>query len=131
MTEMLTSDKAICEMNTGELAEEYEYCMKSAESEALAPDLQRYFRDRAAVVKKHLDEIRAREEEELSDYCSDRDGGRYDAEVANGRGYYDASGGNSTITMYQMTSGKPGKDQGKISPWFFYFVCKILSKSDM
>lgn len=41
---MLTSDKAICEMNTGELAEEYEYCMKSAESEALAPDLQRYFR---------------------------------------------------------------------------------------
>lgn len=55
---MLTSDKAICEMNTGELAEEYEYCMKSAESEALAPDLQRYFRDRAAVVKKHLDEIR-------------------------------------------------------------------------
>lgn len=31
---MLTSDKAICEMNTGELAEEYEYCMKSAESEA-------------------------------------------------------------------------------------------------
>jgi len=44
---MLTSDKAICEMNTGELAEEYEYCMKSAESEALAPDLQRYFRDRA------------------------------------------------------------------------------------
>ena len=33
---MLTSDKAICEMNTGELAEEYEYCMKSAESEALA-----------------------------------------------------------------------------------------------
>lgn len=34
---MLTSDKAICEMNTGELAEEYEYCMKSAESEALAP----------------------------------------------------------------------------------------------
>ena len=28
---MLTSDKAICEMNTGELAEEYEYCMKSAE----------------------------------------------------------------------------------------------------
>lgn len=28
----------------------------------------------------------------LSDYCSDRDGGRYDAEVANGRGYYDASG---------------------------------------
>lgn len=59
---MLTSDKAICEMNTGELAEEYEYCMKSAESEALAPDLQRYFRDRAAVVKKHLDEIRAREE---------------------------------------------------------------------
>lgn len=36
---MLTSDKAICEMNTGELAEEYEYCMKSAESEALAPDL--------------------------------------------------------------------------------------------
>lgn len=58
---MLTSDKAICEMNTGELAEEYEYCMKSAESEALAPDLQRYFRDR-------------------------------DAEVANGRGYYDASG---------------------------------------
>lgn len=23
------------------------------------------------------------------------------------------------------------KDQGKISPWFFYFVCKILSKSDM
>lgn len=35
---MLTSDKAICEMNTGELAEEYEYCMKSAESEALAPD---------------------------------------------------------------------------------------------
>jgi hypothetical protein len=81
MTEMLTSDKAICEMNTGELAEEYEYCMKSAESEALAPDLQRYFRDRAAVVKKHLDEIRAREEEELSDYCSDRDGGRYDAET--------------------------------------------------
>ena len=69
---MLTSDKAICEMNTGELAEEYEYCMKSAESEALAPDLQRYFRDRAAVVKKHLDEIRAREEEELSDYCSNR-----------------------------------------------------------
>jgi hypothetical protein len=60
--------------------------------EALAPDLQRYFRDRAAVVKKHLDEIRAREEEELSDYCSDRGGGRYDAEVANGRGYYDASG---------------------------------------
>ena len=43
-------------------------------------------------IKKHLDEIRAREEEELSDYCSDRDGGRYDAEVANGRGYYDASG---------------------------------------
>ena len=39
---MLTSDKAICEMNTGELAEEYEYCMKSAESEALAPDLQRF-----------------------------------------------------------------------------------------
>lgn len=89
---MLTSDKAICEMNTGELAEEYEYCMKSAESETLAPDLQRYFRDRAAAVKKYLDEIRAREEEELSDYCSDRDGGRYDAEVANGRGYYDASG---------------------------------------
>lgn len=27
---MLTSDKAICEMNTGELAEEYEYCMSSA-----------------------------------------------------------------------------------------------------
>lgn len=51
---MLTSDKAICEMNTGELAEEYEYCMKSAESEALAPDLQRYFRDRAAVVKSIL-----------------------------------------------------------------------------
>lgn len=25
-------------------------------------------------------------------YCSDRDGGRYYAEVANGRGYYDASG---------------------------------------
>ena len=24
-----------------------------------------------------------------------------------------------------------GKDQGKISPWFFYFVCKILSKSVM
>lgn len=24
--------------------------------------------------------------------CSDRDGGRYYAEVANGRGYYDASG---------------------------------------
>ena len=55
---LLTSDKAICEMNTGELAEEYEYCMKSAESEALAPDLQRYFRDRAAAVKKYLDEIR-------------------------------------------------------------------------
>ena len=54
---MLTSDTAICEMNTGELAEEYEYCMKSAESEALAPDLQRYFRDRAAAVKKYLDEI--------------------------------------------------------------------------
>lgn len=49
---MLTSDKAICEMNTGELAEEYEYCMKSAESEALAPDLQRYFRDRAAILTK-------------------------------------------------------------------------------
>lgn len=32
---MLTSDKAICEMNTGELAEEYEYCMKSAESQLL------------------------------------------------------------------------------------------------
>lgn len=32
--------------------------MKSAESEALAPDLQRYFRDRAAAVKKYLDEIR-------------------------------------------------------------------------
>ena len=52
---MLTSDKAICEMNTGELAEEYEYCMKSAESEALAPDLQRYFRDRASVIKKYMD----------------------------------------------------------------------------
>lgn len=54
---MLTSDKAICEMNTGELAEEYEYCMKSAESEALAPDLQRYFRDRAAAVKKYLENV--------------------------------------------------------------------------
>ena len=127
---MLTSDKAICEMNTGELAEEYEYCMKSAESEALAPDLQRYFRDRAAVVKKHLDEIRAREEEELSDYCSDRDGGRYDAEVANGRGYYDASG---KFHYHHVPNDEwcLGKDQGKISPWFFYFVCKILSKSDM
>ena len=52
---MLTSDKAICEMNTEELAEEYEYCMKSAESEALAPDLQRYFRDRASVIKKYMD----------------------------------------------------------------------------
>ena len=71
---MLTSDKAICEMNTGELAEEYEYCMKSAESEALAPDLQRYFWDRAAAVKKHLDEIRAREEEELSDKPGKRPG---------------------------------------------------------
>lgn len=26
---MLTSDKAICEMNTGELAEEYEYCVNN------------------------------------------------------------------------------------------------------
>ena len=53
---MLTTDKAICEMSTTELAKEYEYCMKSAEAfETLAPDLQRYFRDRAAVVKKYMD----------------------------------------------------------------------------
>ena len=50
---MLTSDKAICEMNTGELAEEYEYCMKSAESEALAPDLQESRRAaQAALIGK-------------------------------------------------------------------------------
>lgn len=51
---MLTTKKAINEMSQQELTEEYGYCMKSAESEALAPDLQRYFRDRAEVVKKHL-----------------------------------------------------------------------------
>ena len=48
---MLTSDKAICEMNTGELAEEYEYCMKSAESEALAPDLQRSRLSKSILTK--------------------------------------------------------------------------------
>lgn len=127
---MLTSDKAICEMNTGELAEEYEYCMKSAESEALAPDLQRYFRDRAAVVKKHLDEIRAREEEELSDYCSDRTavGTMQRLPTAEDTTMLP---GNSTITMYQMTSGKPGKRPGKNFSLVFYFICKILSKSVM
>lgn len=52
---MLTSEKAICEMNISELAEEYENCMKSLESEALASDLRRYFWDRASVVKKYLD----------------------------------------------------------------------------
>lgn len=54
---MLTTDKAICEMNTAELVEEYEYCSTAAESEALAPDLQRYFRDRAIVIKKHMDKL--------------------------------------------------------------------------
>lgn len=53
---MLTTDKAICEMSTAELAEEYEYCSTAAESEALAPDLQRYFRDRATVIRKHMDD---------------------------------------------------------------------------
>jgi hypothetical protein len=51
---MFTTEKAICEMSAAELAEEYDYCMKSAESEALAPDLQRYFRDRAAVIEKYM-----------------------------------------------------------------------------
>lgn len=55
---MLTSEKAICEMNISELAEEYEHCMKSLESEALASDLRRYFWDRASVVKKYLDCVR-------------------------------------------------------------------------
>lgn len=54
---MLTTDKAICEMSTAELAEEYEYCMKSAEGYDFAPDLQKYFRDRAAVVKKYMDDL--------------------------------------------------------------------------
>ena len=89
---MFTTDKAICEMSMVELAEEYEYCMKSAESGALAPDIQRYFRDRAAVAKKRFDEIRQREEEELADHGSDWALGKYDEEVMNGRGYYDADG---------------------------------------
>ena len=100
---MLTSDKAICEMNTGELAEEYEYCMKSAESEALAPDLQRYFRDRASVIKKYMDNAE-------STFTSQQ-----------------------SLTILQSAESirariDQEKDQGKISPWFFYFVCKILSK---
>lgn len=52
---MLTTEKAICEMNTAELSAEYEYCSTAAESEALAPDLQRYFRDRATVIRKYMD----------------------------------------------------------------------------
>lgn len=52
---MLTTEKAICEMNTAELSAEYEYCSTAAESEALAPDLQRYFRDRASVIRKYMD----------------------------------------------------------------------------
>jgi hypothetical protein len=52
---MLTTEKAICEMNTAELSAEYEYCSTAAESEALAPDLRRYFRDRAAVVKNYIE----------------------------------------------------------------------------
>lgn len=52
---MLTTDKAICEMNTAELTAEYEYCSASAKSEVLAPDLRTYFRDRAAVIKKYMD----------------------------------------------------------------------------
>ena len=44
------------------------------------------------MAKKHFDEIRQREEEELADHGSDRDNGRYDEEVMNGRGYYDSTG---------------------------------------
>lgn len=51
---MFTTEKAICEMNTAELSAEYEYCSTAAENEALAPDLQRYFRDRAAVIEKYM-----------------------------------------------------------------------------
>lgn len=127
---MLTSDKAICEMNTGELAEEYEYCMKSAESEALAPDLQRYFRDRAAAVKSILTKSGQgkRRNSPTIVPIGTAVGTMQRLPTAEDTTMLPE---NSTITMYQMTSGKPGKRPGKNFSLVFYFVCKILSKSVM
>lgn len=53
---MFTTDKAICEMTQTELDQEYRYCIEAADTED--KELQRYFYDRAAVIRRHMDERR-------------------------------------------------------------------------
>ena len=48
--------KAICEMNNEELASEYLYCVVASQDTALDVDNRAYFRDRAEVVKKYMNE---------------------------------------------------------------------------
>ena len=58
---MLTTGKAICEMNSEELASEYLYCINAADEDIFDPETQRYFRDRAEVVKKYIQTQHAQE----------------------------------------------------------------------
>lgn len=55
---MLTTDKAISEMTQQELDQEYRYCIEAADTYTEDKELRRYFQDRAAVVKRHMDERR-------------------------------------------------------------------------
>ena len=117
---MLTSDKAICEMNTGELAEEYEYCMKSAESEALA----RTYRDTSGTEPRLSKSILTKSGQ------GKRKNSPTIVPIGTAVGTMQRLPtaedttilpGNSTITMYQMTSGKPGKRPGKNFSLVFLF----------
>lgn len=48
--------KAVCEMTKEELREEYLYCVVASQESALDVDNRRYFRDRAEIVKRYLEE---------------------------------------------------------------------------
>ena len=49
--------KAICEMTLEELNEEYLYCVVASQDVALDAGNRRYFRDRANVVKRYIEDI--------------------------------------------------------------------------
>ena len=49
--------KAICEMTKEELALEYLYCVNASDESSLSADNRRYYRDRAEVVKKYINEL--------------------------------------------------------------------------
>ena len=48
--------KAICEMTLAELMDEYSFCIIRSQNDSLDADIRNYYRDRANVIEKYIQE---------------------------------------------------------------------------